>query len=314
MVAKKPTLRAHPFAMNGEVAPLVKASTGTAWVPTRPMGGWLATYGKIGPNGGVVPTRDREGQVFEAAKVLGMINFDTYLRKGRWNDTHDEGVIVGVPTSLEFHDETTDLAKAHRKTGFWTEGHLFDRSDPRSWELYSYEPSEAELDRADYYWRLARLLKGTPRNLALSAHGKMLLSPCGERIIWAKVNQAAVCEVPQNPDATLLPLEMAVKVHRGMLGKAACATCSCPAGACRNLLRKGATGTSIAPIVPESLEGGAHVSEAPDQDSDTRRKLERIVAMVARRMKCSEAEARAWVQKWIKARTQQQRKEAGHGR
>jgi len=308
------TLRAHPFALRGTVQPLVKAVEGTVWTPSRPMGGWLATYGKIGPNNVVVPTKDRENQVFEAAKTLGQINFDTYLAKGRWNDTHDEGVIVGIPTALEFHDQETDLAKAHRKVGYWTEGHLFDRADPRSWELYGYEPSEAELDRSDYYWRLSRLLKGTPRPLTLSAHGKMLLSPCGERIIWAKVNQAAVCEVPQNPDATLLPLEMAIKVHRGMLGRAACATCSCPAGACRNLLRKGATGTSIAPIVQESLEGDAHRSEA-EQGTDTKRKLNRLVAMVAKRMKCTDAEARAWVQKWVKARNaQHSKKEAGHGR
>lgn len=309
------TLRAHPFTMHGDVKPLLKAAVGTEYVPTRPMGGWLATYGKLSTGGQVVPTMDRENQIFEAAKTLGMIDFDSYLRKGRWNDTHDEGIIVGVPTSLEHHDETTELAKAHRKVGYWTEGHLFDRADPRSWELYGYEPTEAELDRADYYWNLSRLLKGTPRSLALSAHGKMLLSPCGSRIIWAKVNQAAVCEVPQNPDATLLPLELAVSIHRGMLGRAACATCSCPAGACRNLLRKGMTGTSIAPIVTEDLEGDAHASAAPGgPDDQTKQKLERIVAMVAKRMKCTNAQARTWVRKWIKSRASQKHKEADNGR
>jgi hypothetical protein len=308
MVAK-PSLRAHPFALHGTVKPLVKATEGTVWTPTRPMGGWLATYGKIGPNGGVVPTKDREGQIFEAAKTLGMIDFGTYLKKGRWNDTHDEGIIVGVPTDLEFHDHTTDLAKAHRKVGFWTEGHLFDRTDPMSWELFGYEPTEKDLDRSDYFWKLSHLLKGTPRSLALSAHGKMLLSPCGERIIWATVRQAAVCEVPQNADATLQPLELAVKVRQSMVGANACATCSCPAGACKNLLRKGVTATAVAPIVQESLEGSASNS-VMGQAERNEEMLQRLVTQVAKRMKCSEQQAREWVRKWIKARAAQQQREA----
>lgn len=227
----------QPFYLEGSVTPLVgleplRKSAGAWWTPTRPLGGWLATYGKIGPDGGIVPTVDRDGQNFQAAGRLGDIDFSEYLLKGLWNDTHDENRIVGRATSLEFHNGTTELSKAHGKVGFWTTGHLFDRSDPQSWDGLDHPPSPVELQRADHFWKLATLLKGTPRPLALSAHGRMLLSPCRQRIIWAEVRQSAVCETPVNPDATLEPLELARKtgiyelLRKGVGGRA-CGACRC---------------------------------------------------------------------------------------
>jgi len=210
----------------------LRKSAGAWWTPTRPLGGWLATYGKIGPDGGIVPTIDRDNQNFQAAGRLGDIDFSEYLQKGLWNDTHNEDRIVGRASTLEFHNGTTELSKAHGKVGFWTTGHLFDRTDPQSWEGLDYTPSPLEFQRADHFWKLARLLKGTPRPLAFSAHGLMQLSPCRKRIIWAKVRQSAVCETPVNPDATVEPLELARKAGiyellRKGVGGDICGKCRC---------------------------------------------------------------------------------------
>jgi hypothetical protein len=203
------------FRITGDIFPLadlVKATRpdGRRGV-SRPLGGWLTTYGKIGPDGGIVPTVDRDDQVFEAARELGHIDWSGYLPPhGLWNDTHKDGVIrspaviVGVPETLEFHDGTTRLSQAHGKVGFWTTGHLWDPADPASWEEYtSYRPSPADLARADEFWLLAsQILHGTPRKLAFSAHGKMRMDPTRRRIVWAQITQAAVCEIPRNPDST----------------------------------------------------------------------------------------------------------------
>jgi hypothetical protein len=131
MVAESNELR---FKLAGDLWPLqdLRKAGATAWAPTRPLGGWLCTYGHVGPDGGVVPTRDRDGHVFEAARQLGAIDFERYIDRGTWNDTHTP-TAVGLPDSLEFHDGTTPLSKAHLKVGFWTTGHLFDRVDPKSW-------------------------------------------------------------------------------------------------------------------------------------------------------------------------------------
>lgn len=220
-------------AVSALVAPLRKAVGGETWTPTRPLGGWLATYGKVLPDGSVVETQDRQGHVFEAARTVGQIDFAPYLQRGVWNDTHTPGA-VGKPTSLEHHDGTTELSKAHGKVGWWTEGHLWDRQDPRSWTLFgAYEPTSADLDRADYYWSLATMLKSVPRPLGFSAEGHMLLSPCRKRIVWAQVTKNAVCEMPQNPDAIAMPLALAgdARLDLDMLGRSPCDTCTCPPGA-----------------------------------------------------------------------------------
>lgn len=256
---------------------------------------------------------DREKQWFEAAQALGQIDFSEYLAKGRWNDTHlwddkaNTGVMVGIPTELEYHDETSPLAKAHRKVGWWTEGHLFDRHDPESWTRFGAEPTAEDLDRADYYWQLGQLLKGTPRALGISAHGKMLLSPCGKRIIWAKVQHAAVCEVPQNPDSLLYPLRMAVPIHRTMVGANPCESCACPPGACRDLrLLKATTAGTMAATVPEDLEQttvGDGDPELPERTSDTEIRVERLVKLLLERNPgTSRAGVLKWVNSWLKSR------------
>jgi hypothetical protein len=294
------------FDMTGELTALRKGTVDGQWTPTRPVGGWLATWAKIGPNGGIVPTFDREDQWFEAAKALGQIDFSDYLQKGRLNDTHlwdeatNSGIMVGIPTALEYHDETTPLAKAHRKVGWWTEGHLFDRHDPESWTRHGVEPTAQDLDRSDYYWRLGHLLKGTPRALGISAHGKMLLSPCGKRIIWAKVQHAAVCEIPQNPDSLLYPLRMAVPITRSMIGASPCESCACPPGACRDL-RKAMTSGTMAAVVPEDLEQSP--ANHPT-DSDTEIKVERLVSLLCERNPhATRSEVLGWVRSWLKAKT-----------
>lgn len=238
------------FDVTGE---LVKARGGAR---SRPMAGWLTTYGQLGPDGKIRETFDRDDQVMEAARKLGAIRWDGYLKKGVWNDTHRPGVIVGLPTSLEFHGGDTPLSKAHRKIGFFTEGHLFDRNDPGSWAGLTDSignartPTDHEFKRADHFWNLANLLKGSPRGIGLSAEGKMALSPCRRRIIQAQIDAAAVCEYPRNPDATLEPLSKggATGGSKGgatpafMLGVpdfSACGRCSCPAGSCANLKKAG---------------------------------------------------------------------------
>ena len=285
----------------GEVLPLAKAAA-DGFRPTRPLGGWLATYGKIGPNGGVIPTTDRQGHIFEAARAIGLIDFSDYLAKGRWNDTHigytEETkhlpkVFVGLPTGLEFHGEHTQLAKAHKKVGFWTEGHLFDRTDPRSWTMFGdYEPTSADLARADYFWGLATMLKGMPRPLGFSAQGKLLLSPCKKRIIWAKIEHNAVCEVPQNPDASALPLHLAVPegsfVLPEMVGAIPCADCRCPAGARCKLVdgSKGVVATSF-PVV-QDLEGS----------TGNKNQLEELIDLLVATHGIARSTAMRWARRW----------------
>ncbi len=200
----------------GGVVSLLKAAGGSegVHVPTRALGGWVMTYAKLGPNGELIETVDRERQTIDAARELGRIDWEPYIKAGRWNDTHDENTLVGLPTVLEYHDATSDLAKAHGKVGFWTAGHLWDRNDPQSWAAYGVpRPSDHELDAADRFWRLAQMLKGLPRPLGFSAHGQMRLSRDGRRVTWCQVTQAAVCQLPMNPDATAEILELAKAVR-----------------------------------------------------------------------------------------------------
>lgn len=229
-----------PFVLNGTIVPLSLAKGGAWTPPSRPLGGWLMTYGKVADDGTIVETVDRDGHVFEAAKELGRIDVSPYVNGGTWNDTHQEEIIVGLPDSLVFHDGTTPLSREHGKVGFFTTGRLFDRDDPSSWAGLGRDPSAHELDRADHFWRLAHLLKGTPRPIGLSAHGGMRLSPCGKRIIYAVVRASAVCELPKNPDATLEPLELGraglLALRKGVTAPP-CGACRCPAGACASLAK-----------------------------------------------------------------------------
>lgn len=309
------------FDLFGSISPLAKA-VAAGYSPSRSLGGWLATYGKIGDDGAIVPTRDREGHVFEAAQTLGGIDFTDYLEKGRWNDSHQgytkdtahlPKIHVGVPTALEFHDAGTELAKAHRKVGFWTEGHLFDRADPRSWTLFGdYEPTAQDLDRADYYWGLTTMLKGLPRPLGFSAQGKMLISPCGQRIIWAAIAQNAVCEMPQNPDSAALPMNLAIDGGRilrpEMVGALPCDSCRCPPGA-----RCKVTDAHKAAAYPPG--GGIAVGTFPtreDLERDTVAHIqapdpvryERLILLLMQEHHLTEAHARRWVSDWAGTQNQ----------
>jgi hypothetical protein len=318
------------FRLVGEVVPLhgLRKAASAGWQPTRPLGGWLMTYGKIGPDGGIVPTVDREGHIVEAARELGHIDWSGYMRKGTWNDTHDEGCIVGMPTSLEFHDADTELAKAHRKVGFWTTGHLFDRDDPQSWAGLTdgggnpRRPTEHELARADHFWRLGMLLKGLPRPLGFSAHGRMALSSCRRRIIYCEVDAAAVCEVPQNPDATaeLLkavrfevegsPLEF---LRPGMIGAdppRSCGRCSCAPGSCEGLLRKGRGSSFItdtpSTVAPEAVDVPAPGGDATGDGDTERATIRRAIDVLVRRFLITPAEAASILKKRLKQHKKRQ--------
>lgn len=291
-----------PFALFGEVSPLHKAVGASAWIPTRPLGGWMATYGKIGPNGGIIPTVDRDDHIFEAAGTIGKIDFTEYLAKGLWNDTHTE-VIVGVPSGLEFCGPDSPLAKAHSKVGFWTEGHLFDRRDPRSWlSCTTYEPTSADLDQADYYWHLATMLKGMPRSLGFSAEGKMQLSPCGHRIIYARVARNSVCELPVNPDSIATPLRLA-REHRlvpDMVGKSPCADCRCPWDS-RCKVAPLAKGVSPADAVDPVLVVQDLEDEAADQaGEDEPSPYAMLQQLVIERTHCTPADARRWIAGYLR--------------
>ena len=263
--------------MEGSLVPLRKAGLDD-WTPSRPLGGWLMTYGKIGADGTVIPTVDREGHVVEAAREIGHIDWKPYIKGGRWNDTHDEDTIVGIPTSLQFHGVESEMAKSHGKIGFFTEGHLLDRHDPRSWEGLVDEdgnprtPSSKEFRRADHFWNLANLLKGTPRPIGLSAHGKMLVTP-DEKIIWARVNHGAVCELPINPDATLEILAEGA----GMIPL-------------HEILAKSVNANTLAAVTPEDLEGSA--AHVPDEKHGDKGEL---IALIMERYFLSRPEAVLWI-------------------
>jgi len=319
------------FTIFGSVLPLrsLAKSVGARSRHTRPMGGWLMTYGKIGPQGGVVPTIDRDGHRADVASQLGLIDWSKYEKGGVWNDTHNESVAVGLPVAggLEFHDATTKLAKAHGKVGFWTAGRLFDRDSPASWDGLTNakgsarRPTEHEFARADHFWSLAHLLKGTPRGLGLSAHGLMALSPCGKRIIFAQVSAAAVCELPKNPDATLdvmekgtSPLEILTKSQRRrMVGVPECGRCTCPPGACEGirLAKADASGASqygtaaaTGAHVPEDLEGQ---DQDPQNTSSTR--VKEVVGRIMKKYGVTEAIAKQWLRQLMASR---KNKEADH--
>lgn len=329
-----PTLRDTPriehFVLQGQIVPLRKSASVAdqdGYVPRRRLGGWIMTYGKIGPDGGIIPTTDREGQVMEAARELGHIDWSNYLTPrfeerhhqveetgewvdewvGHWNDTHDAKTLVGVPESLEFHDGSTNLSREHGKVGFWTTGHLWDREDPQSWTRYTdYVPDEAELAKADFYWGLAELLDGYPRPLGFSAHGRMALSPCRKRVLAAWVDANAVAQVPVNPDATaeMLKSSPLAFIRKGMVGdNSECGSCQCPAGSC-TLLRKGRrphkqgdqgepSGDILAGADPHDDE--ADPGEAFVNAEDPKERLLILVQRVAKKFRITEPQALKWI-------------------
>ena len=245
------------FRISGGVEPLLPLTKGT--VPdmraqrSRPMGGWLMTYGKIGPDGGIVPTVDRDGHIAEAASQLGSIDWSPFIERGVWNDNHTAEA-VGIPWSLEFHDGTTALSQSHRKVGFWTTGWLFDRRDPESWRGLLDEdgrprrPTATEFDRADYYYECAQALAGTPRPIGFSAEGDMVLSPCRTRIVWARVRKASVCDLPRNPDSTTELLVQGSPLEQLRKGGRQCGRCACPpTERCEALLKGGAAPAEYVP-------------------------------------------------------------------
>ena len=312
------------------VVALEKGGSGSAHKPVRRMAGWLTTYGKLADDGTVIPTRDREDQVMDAAKTARDIDWTDYIRGGLWNDHHraflpngewppnapgERGVevFVGVPTALDFHDGTTPLSQAHGKVGFFTTGHLFDRSDPASWELYTdYQPNDVDLARADALWEIAQMLDGTDGSLGLSAHGVATLSRCGRSIIWAKIAQGAVVTGPCNPDATLDLVKGAQDVL-SVLGKARpatmvapCGRCTCPKGTCANTslakavtapvpdspMSGGVSSDTLAAIVPEDLEGVETTeAEAPRLKEIREYLLTRIQQLFG----CDDATAERWL-------------------
>lgn len=300
------------FALRGELMPLIKAEPGPrSHRPSRPLAGWLMVYALLGANGGLVPVRDRDRQFMEAASELGRIDWSEYLAKGHWNDTHSER-IIGHSSGLEFHDGTTALSKAHGKVGFFTSGHLFDRTDPASWELYTeHRPSEFELKRADDFWTLATCLKGTPRPLGFSAHGMMALSPCKSRILYAKCDQAALCELPKNPASTVEIMELALQdsplewMRKGMVDRhdRPCGACTCPPGAaCLKMMAKGST------LKSSSLRGGedSHLEVTTREGLvdlstlDPAQRIERLVDAIMRRFFVSREDAVRWVADYMR--------------
>jgi hypothetical protein len=224
--------RVIPFRIDGEVTPITvevmaKAVHGKR-VPSRPLAGWLMVYATLGAKGEPVVLKDRQGHVHEAAKELGHIDWTPYLEKGSWIDNHrwlhpdgrlaewgtrPEGggrVHVGRAHSLAFHDGSTPLSLSHRKIGYFTSGELYDRKDPASWTGLGRVPTPYEFERADHYWDLAHMLMGTPRSLCFSADGVMALSKDEAKLMWARVNHAGVCEIPQHPATTAQPMTMGV--------------------------------------------------------------------------------------------------------
>jgi hypothetical protein len=270
--------------------------------PARRLAGWLTTYGKLGPDGEVVPTEDRDGQVFEASANLGKIDWTEYVRGGLWNDSHRApfpdgrwpeqapgpkgvAVYVGIGTRLEFHDATSPLAKAHGKVGFFTVGHLWDPADASSWEDYTdYVPNAEDLAKASEFWALANVLDDAGASLGFSAHGVATLSSCRRRILTARIIGAAVCTGPRNPDATAAIakgitgdvdarlLDPAVAFGKAVPARDArpCGRCSCLAGTCAGLaLAKG----GVAPGMASGVTGVA--ADAGGLDAVVRQDIER---------------------------------------
>lgn len=326
------------FVLRGSVSPLQgdmrKARRGHT--PTRPMAGWLMVYAMLKADGAMQLVVDRENHIMEAAAELGRIDWTEYLKKGLWNDTHTTR-IVGVSTNLEFHDGSSELSKAHRKVGFWTSGHLFDRDDPASWELYTDRvPTEEELAKSDRFWTIANALKDTPRPLGLSAHGKMALSPCRTRILYAKCDEAALCELPHNPASTAEPMLLGELLRgsplewmrKGMVKRhdRPCGACKCPPNVACLAMRKAGKGHSTRigndralagnesralHVRKNEIEGGDEPGALDPDDIDLDNPSERLallVALIQQKFYVSERDALRWVRNYLirDERTQQE--------
>lgn len=326
----------RPFGIGGVISTAVELVKGnpSGHVPKRQLRGWLTTYGHLTDDGTVVPTVDREGQINEAAAQLGMIDWSAYVRNGLWNEGHraplphgrfprkvkgNIAVYVGVPTSLTFHDGTTELSRSHRKVGFHTGGHLFDRNDPRSWTDYTdHVPTERELRKADELWEIAEAVKGTPASLAFSAHGLMAQSKCKRRIVWATISQAAIVTVPINPDCDAEAVEM-VKgligdsgdpldiIGRSKVGDSTpspCGRCSCAPGLCEGLRRmvKGSVSPSgvVLPVTGSNPTQGSS-DELGDADIANRtRSFDRLIrAIMEQNPDIDQDTAIRWIEMWV---------------
>jgi hypothetical protein len=166
---------------------LVKAASEThKGKEVRKLGGFLTTA-----------RRDLDGQRMLAALEKGAIDFGPYREYGVWNDNHHHivngipfKITIGYPIALEFH----------KGKGWYTEGVLLD-DDP------SGEGGLA-VQRANYYWDLAKALERMKpqvnRSLGLSVEGSInKISADEEDIIKATVVNAAVAEVPKNPECAI---------------------------------------------------------------------------------------------------------------
>jgi len=191
----------------------------------RKLGGMLTT-----------PRLDRQNQWLDAAVIDGAIDFSEYREFGRWTDTHRD-VTVGYPCQGD-----RGLKRIIGK-GWYTEG-----------TLLSHVPNGGKgVERADYFWGIARSLKksGSDRALGFSAEGRITkISECGQHILACKVPAAAVCEIPVNPDCKAEIIEL----QKAFLTTLDCDCLNCsPSGT----LERALSSASAAALVPQDLEGAA---------------------------------------------------------
>lgn len=319
--------RLAPFHMEGQVMPIhaeaMLKSTGR--VPRRPLAGWLMVYGTLDARDNVVPLRDRQGHLHEVAKELGRIDWTPYMEKGAWIDNHrwlfpdgtpaphgvrpknGKRVHVGRAHTIEFHDGTTPLSKAHRKVGFFTTGELFDRNDPSSWAALGRAPTPEELARADHYWDLAHMLKGTPRPLAFSADGLMAVSKDRAKIMWARVDAAGVCEIPQHPATTAEPMTMS---HRPSQ-----VTPHTPFEIMEMAVQHDSL-MSTGPTTPRT-EGELEVAAVQNDwqavgGNPEQHRLDLLIAQVAERFHTSRSTAKRWVRDYFKRNPHEMEAFNGH--
>ena len=318
--------------MRGTLSPLIKVTAGVeGHTPTRSMAGWATVWAMIGGDGALIPVVDRDNQTMDCAAELAGIDWTVYLQRGRgfWNDTHKGGqpgnrqIKLGIGRTLQFHDAASPFAQEHRKVGWWTEGHLWDRDDSDSWRLYTdYQPTALDLERADAFWKVARYLDGSGRPLGFSVDGRMRTSACGRRIIWARVDEIALALGPSNPACTVepqAPLAKAVdmvgeglsRLPAGLIGAreapAACGACSCGPNACglRRLAKSNAA--DVAPMAPESAGGVVSIAPAvltPEADAggEPVARLRRVIAVLRNRYRLDEPGARRALQLFLAGR------------
>lgn len=307
-----------PWSLSGELSVATKAAPVTGHVPTRPLQGWATTYATIQEDGTLRPVVDRDKQVFEAAGDVRRIDWSGYLNGGLWNDTHraplpngempdaamgQSTLYVGVPTMLEFCGPDHYIAQQQRRVGWFTAGHLWDRNDPSSWELYTdHVPTEEELARADEFWRIAQERADLGTALGFSVHGYMWVSLCKRRVLQAQINGLAVCETPANPACPAMPvtLEVAAKaIPEAVVGAARisdtvrpCGRCSCPPGVCGTILQKSvdaAVASALQTDTPAVHKGYLLAEEFLDCTDDD---IERVAVLLAEMFNCTIEAAR----------------------